>query len=314
MENQTRENKIKATRTVYCYYFPGVRKIIDEVVKNYPHDVFLSSITPGLDNFHFPIIDKFVDYHKNLISGLNNFQYKYFTDGSRQGIFHLLVELKCKEPNLIIYVLKGEYEGYREYATRLGIKFQEVEENADFSKLESGVFFISNPSGRDGNIIPNEFIENICKYHRVVYDLAYAGLTKEYNLKVDYPNIIAVVASMSKPFGLYYYRAGFAFTKEPIETLIANKWFKNIFSLVVTKAILEKIKPQELYKKYKPLQERIIEKINKENNLKLKASDVILLANTEEKIEPFIRDKFCRLCLTPYFLEEELEVKKEEPK
>ena len=300
-----REDKIKATRTVYCYYFPEIRKIVDKIVKNYPHNIFLSSITPGLDNFHLPIIEKFVKYNEKLIPGLKDFKFRYFTDGSRQGIFHILVELKCKEPNTKIYVLKGEYEGYKEYAVRIGTKIQEVEENEDFSKLESGIFFISNPSGRDGNIIPNEFVKNICKYHRVIYDLAYVGLTQKYSFDVDYPNIIAVMASMSKPFGMYYYRAGFAFTKEPMETLIANKWFKNIFSLVVTEKVLDGIKPQQLYKKYKLIQERIVNKLNKEHNIKLKASDVILLANTAERIEPFIRDKFCRLCLTPYFLEEE---------
>ena len=93
---EIQKQKIKATRTVYCYYFPEIRKIVDEVVKNYPHEIFLSSITPGLDNFHIPIIDKFIQYHKKLVPNLNDFPFKYFTEGSRQGIFHFLVELKCK--------------------------------------------------------------------------------------------------------------------------------------------------------------------------------------------------------------------------
>ncbi|MEK6758103.1 MAG: aminotransferase class I/II-fold pyridoxal phosphate-dependent enzyme [Nanoarchaeota archaeon] len=302
---EIQKQKIKATRTVYCYYFPEIRKIVDEVVKNYPHEIFLSSITPGLDNFHIPIIDKFIQYHKKLVPNLNDFPFKYFTEGSRQGIFHFLVELKCKEPNAKIYVLKGEYEGYKEYAIRIGVEIIEVDENEDFSKLEPGIFFISNPSGRDGNIISNEFIEETCKNHRIVYDLAYVGLTREFTFKVSHPNIIAVMASMSKPFGMYYYRAGFVFTREPLGTLIANKWFKNIFSLIITEKVLDKIKPQQLYKKYRPIQEKIVNNLNKEHNLNLKTSDVILLANTTESIDPFVRDKFCRFCLTPYFLEEE---------
>jgi len=301
-----RENKIEATRTVYCYYFPEIRKIIDEVVKDYPHKVFLSSVTPGLDDFHLPIIEKFVKYFEKQAPGLKRFHFRYFTEGSRQGIFHFLVELKVKEPGIPLYTLKGEYEGYKEYAIRLGMKILEVNENEDFSKLKPGIFFISNPSGRDGNIIPNEFIRKICEYHQVVYDIAYVGLTREHVFDLNHPNIVAVMASMSKPFGMYYYRAGFAFTKDPLETLIANKWFKNIFSLVVAERVLDRIRPQQLYKKYKPIQERIVKNLNKENSLKLKTSDVILLANTEERIEPFMRDRFCRLCLTPYFLEEEV--------
>lgn len=300
------QDNFKAIRTVYCYYFPEIRKIIDEVVQNYPHEIFLSSITPGLDNFHFPIIEKFIKFNKKTVPGLKNFKYKYFTEGSRQGIFHLLVKIRNEEPKTPLYVLKGEYEGYKEYAIRIGLKIIEIDEVQDFSKLKSGIWFISNPSGRDGNIIENDFINKICENHRMIYDIAYVGLTKEYEFDVTHPNIIAVVGSMSKPFGLYYYRAGFTFTKDPLETLIANKWFKNIFSLVITDKILNKIKPQEFYKKYRPIQEKIIKKINSQTNLNLKASDVILLANTKNKIKEFMRrDKFCRLCLTPYFLEEE---------
>ncbi len=300
------QNNFKAIRAVYCYYFPEIRKIIDEVVKDYPHEIFLSSITPGLDDFHFPIIDKFIKFNEKTVPGLKGFKYKYFTEGSRQGIFHLLVKIRNEESKTPIYVLKGEYEGYKEYAIRIGLKVIEVDENEDFSKLKSGIWFISNPSGRDGNIIENDFINKICENHRVIYDIAYVGLTKEYEFDVTHPNIIAVVGSMSKSFGLYYYRAGFTFAKDSLETLIANKWFKNIFSLVITDKILDKIKPQELYKKYKPIQEKIIKKINCENNLNLNLSDVILLANTKDKIKEFMRgDEFCRLCLTPYFLNRE---------
>lgn len=298
---------LKATRTVYCYYFPEIRKIIDKVVSNYPHNVFLSSIEPGLDDFHVPVIDKFIKFFEKEALGLANFPNKYFTDGSRQGIFSLLVELNYKEPETPLYTLKGEYEGYKEYAIRIGSQIIETDEET-IENLKPGIFFISNPSARDGNIIPNEFIEKVCKYHRVVYDLAYLGLTQEYAFDLTNPKIIAVFASMSKPFGIYYYRAGFAFTKQPLENLIANKWFKNIFSLLVTEAILENIKPRQLYSKYKPVQEKIVNILNKENNLSLKSSDAILLANTSisnPELEKYKRGSFYRLCLTPYFLEEE---------
>ncbi|MDD5192554.1 MAG: aminotransferase class I/II-fold pyridoxal phosphate-dependent enzyme [Candidatus Nanoarchaeia archaeon] len=309
MEIQKQKNieieKLKATRTVYCYYFPEIRKVIDEVVKNYPHKVFLSSITPGLDDFHFPVIGKFIRYNEKQLPSLKDFKYRYFTAGASEGIFHLLVKLKTKNPEAPIYTLKGEYEGYKEYAKEMGIKIIEVNENEEFSKLNPGIFFISNPSSRNGNIIKNEFINEICKYHKVVYDTSYAGLTRDNKFDLSNQNIIAVVTSMSKPFGLYYYRIGFTFSREPIETLEANIWFKNIFSLVVADRILDEIRPQQLYNKYKPLQDKIIKELNKKHNLNLKASDVILLANTDKHIEQFMRDKFCRLCLTPYFLEEE---------
>ena len=299
---------MKATRTVYCYYFPEIRKIIDGLTRKFPHEVFLQSIEPGLDDFHFPIIEKFIKFHGKTLPALKNFNHRYFTSGASEGIFHLLVKIKTENPETPIYTLKGEYEGYKEYAIRMGLKIIEVNENEDFSKLKPGIFFISNPSARNGNIINNKFVNEICRYHKVIFDGTYVGLTKEYEFDISNPNIIAVISSMSKPFGLYYYRIGFTFSREPVETLEANIWFKNIFSLLIANKIFDEIKPQELYNKYRTAQEKIIEKINKEENLNLNISDVLLLANMEEKnnlLEKYRRDKFYRLCLTPYFLEEE---------
>jgi len=296
---------MKATRTVYCYYFPEVREIINEIAREYPHKIFLQSIEPGLDDFHFPIIEKLIKYHAKVLPELKNFKNRYFTSGASEGIFHLLVKIKTENPNAIIYTLKGEYEGYKEYAERMGLKIIEVEENEIPEK--QGIFFISNPSARDGNIIPDELINKICEKHKVVYDVTYVGLTKEHEFNLNNRNIIAVIASLSKPFGVYYYRIGFTFSRDNIETLEANRWFKNIFSLIIAEKLLDNIKPGYFYKKYRIMQEKIVKKLNTEEKLNLKASDVLLLANTKptERLREYLRDKFCRLCLTPYFLEEE---------
>jgi histidinol-phosphate/aromatic aminotransferase/cobyric acid decarboxylase-like protein len=296
---------MKATRTVYCYYFPEIREIINEIVREYPHKIFLQSIEPGLDDFHFPVIEKFIRYHAKTLPGLKNFKNRYFTNGASEGIFHLLVKIKTENPDAIIYTLKGEYEGYKEYADKVGLNIIEVEENEIPEK--QGVFFISNPSARDGNIIPNELINKICEKHKVVYDITYAGLTKKHEFNLDNDSIIAVIASLSKPFGVYYYRIGFTFSRDKIETLEANIWFKNIFSLIIADNLLDKIKHGYFYEKYRALQEKIVKKLNTEEKLNLKASDVLLLANIKplERLRTYQRGKFCRLCLTPYFLEEE---------
>ncbi len=307
MINSTNKNQkfsLKATRTVYCYYFPEIREIIDKITKKFPHEIFLQSIEPGLDNFHTPVINKFIEYHKSQTPDLKDFENRYYTSGASEGIFHILVKIKTENPRAIIYVLKGEYEGYREYGSRIGLKIVAVEKNQDFSKLEPGIFFISNPSARDGNIIPNYVINEICKIHKVVFDGTYIGLTKNNLFDLKNKNILAVIFSMSKPFGLYYYRIGFVFSREKIKTLEANIWFKNILSLIIADNILDTIKPQYLYNKYKPLQKEIIAEINKRENLNLKPSDAILLAYSDkaESLEKFKREDFYRLCLTPYFL------------
>jgi histidinol-phosphate/aromatic aminotransferase/cobyric acid decarboxylase-like protein len=299
---------MKATKTVYCYYFPEIRKIIDALTKKFPHEIFLKSINPGLDDFHFPIIDKYIKYHSENLPKLKDFKYKYFTGGASEGIFHLLIKIKTENPNAIVYVLKGEYEGYKEYAKRINLRVIELDENQDFSKLKKGFWFISNPSARNGNIVSNNFINKICKYHKVIFDSTYVGLTKKHEFDVSNPNIIAVISSMSKPFGLYYYRIGFTFSRKPIQTLTANIWFKNIFSLLIANKIFDTIKSDYFYKKYRLIQEKIVKNLNQNEKLDLKKSDVLLLAYSTKKsklIEKYKRNKFYRLCLTPYLLEEE---------
>ncbi len=315
--------ELKATKTVYCYYFPEIRRLIDKITRRFPHEVFLRSTHPGLDDFHLSIIGKYIKFHSKALPGLENFNHRYVTSGSSEGIFHLLVSLKTKNPETTIYILKGEYEGYREYSKSIKVRIVEIDpEKENLEELEKGVWFISNPSARNGNIIPNELISKICDAgHKVVVDCSYVGLTKPYQFDISHQNIIAVHSSLSKPFGLFYYRIGFTFSKEKIESLEGSIWFKNIFSLIIADKILSEFKPEYFYKKYKPIQQEIIKEINQDLKLEMKSSDVLILGYMNNKstknlslenfkiIEPFRRGNFYRFCLTPYFLEKEAEKK-----
>ncbi len=296
---------MKATRTVFCYYYPEVRKVIDKLVEKFPHEVFLQSIDPGLDKFHISVIDKYLNFVDDAC-GLRDFNHQYFTAGASEGIFHFLVKIKKENPDTIIYVLRGEYEGYKAYGEEVGLTVIEINEDENFSNLEPGIWFISNASARDGNIIENSFINRICETHKVIYDITYVGLTKQHEFVLTNPHIIGVVGSMSKSFGLYYYRVGFTFSRKPVNSLMSNKWFKSIFALMVADKVLSTFKKDELYNKYRPFQETVVKYLNFSDNSNFKVSDVMLLAYTEDKIKEFMRgDKFCRICLTPYFLEEE---------
>ena len=301
--------KLKAIENVYSYYFPETRKIIDEITKKFPHDTFLGSIDPGLDKFHLPTIKKYVNNYSDYLPALKYFENAYVTSGASEGIFHILVWIKKKKPDTKIYYLSGEYSGYKKYATEIGLKCEEIDpEKQRIEKLEKGIWFISNPSARDGNIISNNFINKICDLgHEVVFDATYIGLTRKNEFDISHSNIIAVIVSFSKPFGLYYHRIGLTFSRKKIKTLEANIWFKNIFSLMIVDRILSTFRPEYFYNKYSPIQKKIINSLNKEFNLNLKRSDVFLLAYLDsgniEKLERFRRGKKYRLCLTPYFLE-----------
>lgn len=305
--------ELKAITTVYSYYFPEVRKAISELVQPYPHGVFLKSVYPGLDDFHSPIIQRYLDFQSDSVPRLRDFMFRYPTAGAEEGIREFLTLLQTQGTKRI-YVLKGEYEGYKAVGITRGIETVELEPDADPDKIERGVWFISNPSAKDGNIIQNDAINRICEAgHHVFYDLTYLGSTEPYVFDLSHPNILAAVVSFSKPFGLFYYRVGFAFSRMEIPSLYGNKWFKNIFSLLVADKIMSSLAPMYLPSRYLPVQKQIIDEINMEHGLGIRPSDALLLGylrkddaeklsrDRAEMIKRFQRGDGYRFCLTPYY-------------
>ena len=304
---------IKAISSVYAYYYPEVREVVDKVVKNFSQELLLKSIFPGLDNYHDSFIEKYIKYSHKYQKGLSEFSNKYFVNGSSEAIFHLLVDSIFHNDNKPIYVFKGEYEGYKEYAKNMGGAVTEVDFYSDIKNLPLGRWFISNPSAIDGNIIENSYIYSIANLgHEIVLDVSYLGSTREYQFDLSHPNIIAVLVSLSKPFGLFYYRIGIVFTRKQMPTLYPNKWFKNILSITIGEALLDKFGIGHFYKKYLPFQKKAIENLNKETGVTINPSDILLLANQvsksvsqnkKELLSKFQRGENYRSCLTPYFLE-----------
>jgi len=311
------KSKLQPTRTVYSYYFPEIRKIISDVTKNYPHEVFLRSIDPGLDDFHEKTILKYIKYNKNQLIGLEGFKYRYTASGSSESIFHILAHILSLRKEAPLYVLEGEYEGYAGYGGNLGLTFSSVSYDANFRNLKKGIFFISNPSARDGNIIPDRKIKEIGNAdHEIIIDTAYVGLTKPHRFLLDHPSISTVLVSLSKEYGLYYYRIGFCFMRQELKTLMVNKWFKNILNHIIAEKIFDTLKNDELVNKYLHWQKKAILMISEEFGLPIQPSDVFILAhvNSDElsdqkkaQLEKFRRGPFYRFCLTPYFLHFEKE-------
>lgn len=311
-------NDLKTMRAVYSYYYPEIRELISEITANYPHEEFLKSVTPpGLDDFEKPVVEKMKKFYEKEVVGFENFEYVYPTAGSSEGIYHLLTRIKTESPEKPIYTLVGEYEGYRECAAGMGLKVQEVEENIGvIEKLPKGIWFISNPSARNGEIIENSLVNQIADLgHEIVLDLAYLGMTEQYKFDLSHPNIVAVLTSMSKPFGLFYYRVGFTFAKKEVKTLYGTKWFKNILSLIIANKVFEKFTARYFFEKYSASKKEILEKIKQETGITLRSGDALLLAYltesdfeklTEEQKElvtPFKRGDYYRFCLTKYLVE-----------
>ena len=298
-------------KAVYCYYFPEVRKIIDQVSSNYPHEVFLQSVSPGLDHFHERAIESYLRHFQSELPDLGAFPFRYTSGGASESIFHLLSYIKTYKAKVPLYVLQGEYEGYASYGSNLGLKFSVIKSLNKLISLPKGILFLSNPSARDGNIISNQEIIRLADYgHQIVYDATYVGLTDPYCFELNHPNIIAVIVSLSKPFGLYYYRIGFAFTRFEISTLETNKWFKNIHSLIIAEKVLNQIDSKKLVKHYRSVQKDAISLMNRDLGTKANPSHVVLLAHSitppkDTRLLSFNRQSNYRYCLTPYYLIQE---------
>jgi hypothetical protein len=335
--DEKKTSGLKAMKAVYSYFFPEVRKIVRES-ENIPYQIFLTSTTADeanrllkasgfsikapqtlegkvdLDMIHEPIIDKIVSSYSGLIKGLDGFKGRYPMAGSSQGIFHLLSELKQKGADTI-YTFPGEYEGYKEYGKCIGLETKEIGYDIPAKEIPRGYWFISNPSARNGNIIPDGKIKELCDAgHKIILDLAYVGMTKQHEFDLRDENIIGAVMSMSKPYGVFRFRiGGFAFTREPMDSLYANKWFKDVPALLTASRLVEEIPPGSLHEKYSAVQHKIIDELKEKTGLPLRPSDSFLLANIpvneteglpEEKmklIAPYRRGDSYRLCLTPYF-------------
>lgn len=295
--------ELRAITTVYSYYLPEVREVVTRLTAAYPHDVFLRSISPGLDDLHQPIIERLIDKRRAEVPALSSFAHRYPTSGSEEGIREYMTSLQQQGVRRV-HMLRGDYEGYREVAKSRGL---EMLESDDPRSLPPGHWFLSNPSARDGNHVSPDLIRDILEAgHKVFCDLSYLGSTDPQTYDLSHPNVSAAAISFSKPLGLFYYRIGFLFTKEPVAALYANKWFKHVFSLLVADAVLRELDLAAIAKKYKAVQREIVAELRRTTELSLTASDAFLLAHAKiapAGFERYRRHDTYRFCLTPYFLE-----------
>lgn len=311
-------SEIEAARpmvTVFSYYLPEVRPIIDELAASYPHQVFQANYLPGLDTLHEPVIEAFIEraISRDAVTGFDTLPYRYPTSGSSEALFHLFARKLTEEPDIPLYQLAGEYQGYQAYADSLGLKLETLDEE-ELLAAKPGLVILSNPSARDGNRIPAALYQAILARHRVILDLAYLGMTDPLSLDLADPQIEAVVSSLSKPFGLYYHRIGFCFSRREIPSLYGTKWFKNAFSLMLAERVLRSLDRDTILARYRALQQRALD-FAADDGYCLDPAEVWLLgskaaATEDERLEEFRRGRFYRACLTPYFIkfEQEAEV------
>ncbi len=112
----------------------------------------------------------------------------------------------------------------------------------------------------------------------VMLDLSYVGcVARDFHIDATSPNVQAIFFSLSKPAGVYYHRIGGMLSRKEYLGLFGNKWFKNIASLAIGTAFMERYGVRELPTRYASLQKNAIQAFNQKFGLQLKGADIFLL-------------------------------------
>lgn len=257
--------------------------------------------------------------------------WRYPTAGGSEALFHVIAaygnRARVERFNPEVHVFAGEYEGYKAYAEACGIAVIE-HSRADWQAVGralplTALFCLSQPSAIDGNVWrdANDFLGILAvgaKAPRVLLDVTYVGSIAEQPLAriaADSPAVQALAFSLSKPFGVYYDRIGGVLCRGAMPSLFGNQWFKNLTSLQLGIALLERHDVFDLPRRYKNIQREAAALVGRRLGLTLSPCDVSVLAQADNKttadraLANFLRrpagdlDASLRLCLTPAMAE-----------
>jgi hypothetical protein len=233
---------IPLTTTIYSLFSEEIYKCIEATNLNttllWSQD---NNFERKQDESYMIYLQKYKEWTKEVVNGLEGYTHQYFSNGSSEGISKALTRIKNEvgsNKEAVLHVFEGEYEGAIHYAKCNGftVKKHPRPEGASFRNVigechPNEYWYISQPSGLDGNIWPfyDDFLEQASQAgQKFIIDLAYLGtVAKDYHINVFHPNIDTVVGSLSK-LGPYYERIGFCFSKVENNLLTGNKWFKNL--------------------------------------------------------------------------------------
>jgi hypothetical protein len=260
-----------------------------------------------------------------------SFPWRYPTAGGSEALFHVIAaygnRARGEKFNPEVHVFAGEYEGYKAYAEACGIAVIE-HPRANWQEIgrtlpATALFCLSQPSAIDGNVWPqaNEFLALLAattEQPRVLLDVTYVGaIAKQPSLRIaaDSLSVQSLAFSLSKPFGVYYDRIGGVLCRRAMPSLFGNQWFKNLTSLQLGMALLDRHDVFDLPRRYKQVQREAAARVGCRLGLTLSPCDVGVLAQaepaatTDRALAAFLRRPAgdlrasLRLCLTPTMAE-----------
>lgn len=310
----------RPTDTVYSFYYPEVRNIVEELWANRPHSLYEEAYTKKQDAYHRVLLELYRSWVDHRISIPAPF-HGYYTSGSNEAIRCLVARLGQTDSGRM-FVFRGEYEGYEAYAQAYGVPVVKIDRDqypyqlGRYSPGAGDEFYISQPSSIDGNIWGDDQFAFFVSWVQSQYpklsiklDLAYVGCTPRVpSIEISGTPIDTVFWSLSKAFGVFYHRIGGVFSESQLPELEGNVWFKNMFSIALAKRLLG-FPPTYLPSFWRDRQLEAIHRLREEyawfDASDPEPSDVILLAHGRSNppafdLTDYTRDNdIPRYCLTP---------------
>jgi hypothetical protein len=315
------------SKTIYSLVMPETEatfaRIADEDREGY-FSLFREAWTQKQDLLHESFFEQWKCWVATAVKAdWNSFPLFYPTGGASEALRELISSYgnRARAEGFVprIHLFSGEYEGFSAYAQASHIEtlFHPRSQwtRAIEAMRETDQVYLSDPSAIDGNLwkdYPEFMREMSLRMPRVevTVDLTYVGcVAREFSVDVAFPNISAVVFSLSKPMGVYYHRVGGCLSRAPLPGLFGNKWFKNITSLRLGEEMMRQYSVRELPAKYTALQIEALKRASDVVGMCLQASDVFLLGSCPMPTEPtplqkYLRrddgtDGIIRACLTP---------------
>lgn len=310
--------------TVYSLVYPETRAVFDEIrMQSDLHAMYEQAWTKHQDPMHERLFARWREWAAPVIDvDWGEFPYQYVASGSseaiRDSIAGHVADARLRGRGPRIHVFDGEYEGFAAFADAYHCEVvshnrREYEMSLAASAEAGDRFYVSAPSSIDGMVWPGmgDFVRYLGYKHpgvRLAVDLCYVGCVGcgHYQIDLTSPSIDAIFFSLSKVFGVYYHRIGGVFSREPLQGLHGNVWFKNLLSIRFGAELLDRFGVFELPQRYRPHQERIVEALRPVAGNAVQASDVVLLARHEGPSGDLAVDKpfgrspdGLRFCLTP---------------
>ncbi|MCR4312075.1 MAG: hypothetical protein NUV56_02210, partial [Candidatus Uhrbacteria bacterium] len=232
---------------VYSLYFTETKEVVRELRMHPDFDKWFDEAWLGREN---GVPAEYLETWRTW-SGLplDGYPHRYVGNGSSEIIRELMQPRYDGGPTILTF--DGEYDGYGHVSLAHGLGAPikicrpryggQIDIPLDRSLQRHDVrpvFWISQPSALDGEYQYGiqAVIDRITRPYpqaRFVIDVSYHGLTKapEFMPELLDPRISAVVFSLSKVFGLYKWRVGGVFSREPIPGLAYNHHFNGHFGL-----------------------------------------------------------------------------------